>query len=104
MYAGKKVSQRGVKAIVFDSGFSNIRMLALGLAKQRTGFPNMLIEPALALVSDQVKERVSQLDIHSIDLAKVIHTIYTPCFFVTSTEDTFVKSEQVEQLHARYNG
>lgn len=33
IYAGKRVKQRGVKAIVFDSGFSNLNFLVKNLAK-----------------------------------------------------------------------
>jgi len=65
--------------------------------------PNMLIEPALYLVNDQVRERVN-VDIQSIDLAKTIHSIYVPIHFVCSKEDTFVKSDHSERLYDRYNG
>lgn len=65
--------------------------------------PNVLIEPALSLINDQVRERV-QLDVQAIDLSKSIHNIYAPIYFVCSKEDSFVPCEHSEQLHARYNG
>ncbi|EAR95809.2 alpha/beta hydrolase family protein (macronuclear) [Tetrahymena thermophila SB210] len=102
MYLSKRQTQR-VKGIVFDSGFANLNFLALDVARQKTGMPNLVLDIAISQVRDQVKERVP-IDIQEIDLTKVITNIYIPCYFICSKEDTFVKCEHSEQLYARYNG
>ena len=52
LYTSKNSQKKPLKGIVFDSGFSNLNFLAMDLAKQKTGMPNLIIEPALSLISD----------------------------------------------------
>ncbi|EGR31913.1 hypothetical protein IMG5_099930 [Ichthyophthirius multifiliis] len=104
IYLSKNNSfKKFIKCLIFDSGFANLNQLVLDLAKQKTKIPSFLIDTALSFVKNQIKQK-SNLDFNSLDLTKIIHDIYIPCYFICSKEDTFVKSLHIEELHARYNG
>ena len=53
--------------------------------------------------SETIKEKCN-LNIKKIDLTKIIHDFYIPCYFICSKEDTFIKCEHTEHLYMRYNG
>lgn len=90
-----------INGIVVDSPFSSLYKLALELGEEKTAIPGILLPPMLKIVEQTIKEKAG-FDFKSLEIANCVKNSTVPCIFITSKDDTFVKSKHVEDLYEAY--
>lgn len=92
-----------ISCMLCDSPFSDLRKLALDYAKEHSKVPSFLIKGALTFVKRSIKKRAN-FNIKDLDQTKLVKKCLMPVIFVTSKEDSFVKSWHIEKLFDLYAG
>ena len=96
-------TDKRIKCIVVDSPFSDFRLLAKEICKSNVNIPSLLIEGAISIIGNTVKNK-NGMDINDIKPINSVKNCFIPAFFVHAIDDTFVKFEHSEKLINNYAG
>jgi len=55
------------------------------------------------IIKDKVKEKAN-FDLDEIDTEKAVKKLTIPIIFITSKQDTLIKSDNIEKLYEKYWG
>ena len=93
-----------ISAIVWDSGFSNLNLLAEEISVLKTGLPKFIIKGILSLIKKTIFKKI-QVKFEDLCLKKNLDKVEKiPIVFLASREDTFVKFHHTENLFEDYKG
>lgn len=91
--------QPDLDALVIDSAYSNLKTLALDVARKAAArLPSFVAAVALRSVRDSVVRRAG-FDIFDVDALKHVTDCTVPTFFICAADDTFVEPYHTAQLH-----
>ena len=96
-------TDKRIKCIAVDSPFSDFRLLAKEICKSNINIPSLLIEGAISIIGNTVKNK-NGMDINDIKPINSVKKCDIPAFFVHAIDDTFVKYEHSEKLINNYAG
>lgn len=96
-------NDKKINGLIIDSPFSSLHKLALEMGEEKTSIPGILLPPILKIVEQTIKEK-GGFEFKSLELVNYARNSNVPCVFITSKEDSFVKSQHVEKLHDLYAG
>ena len=96
-------TDKRIKCIVVDSPFSDFRLLAKEICKSNVNIPSLLIEGAISIIGNTVKNK-NGMDINDIKPINSVKNCFIPAFFVHAIDDSFVKYEHSEKLINNYAG
>jgi dipeptidyl aminopeptidase/acylaminoacyl peptidase len=92
-----------IKAICFDSPFSDFTKLARELCKKQVNLPNFLIDMALSFIKGSIKSR-NELDIYELTPITYAPKTNTPGFFVHAMNDELIHLDHSLNLFEVYGG
>jgi len=92
-----------VKAVCFDSPYSDFPKLAIEICKKQINIPNFIIKTALSFVRGSIKSR-NDLDIYQLTPIVYAPKIKTPGFFVHAMNDELIPLEHSLNLFEAYGG
>lgn len=97
-----------VDAMVLDSPFASLRMLAEELvaratANSRYKVPSFAVTAILRLVRSSILKR-AKVDINDIAAIDHVSHMYVPALFCAVRGDSFISNAHSERLHAKYAG
>lgn len=95
-------------ALVLDSPFASLRMLAEELVQRATSgssvkIPNFAIATMLRLVRSTIRQR-ADADINEIAAIDHVAKMYVPALFCVVRADSFISNHHSDLLHANYAG
>jgi pimeloyl-ACP methyl ester carboxylesterase len=96
-------SDNRIKAICMDSPFGDFKLLATELCLKHVTLPNFVIDGAMGLVKNTIKEK-SGLEIDKLQPQLYASKTKIPAFFVHAVNDELINLEQTIQLYEKYNG
>lgn len=96
-------TDRRIQGLIADSPFSSLYKLALELGEEKTSIPALLLPPMLKIVEQTIKEKAG-FEFKALDMLGFVQTTNVPGIFITSKEDSFVRSKHVEDLYEAYSG
>ncbi len=101
LHVGTK--EKDLFAMICDSPFLKLNRLASEFAKENKNISSFFSSIILNFVKKSIKKRAN-FNIEALDQSLVINQCKMPICFVTSKDDNFVKSYNVEELHNSYKG
>lgn len=104
LLAAQPEAAKSVTAIVLDSPFSDLWVLAIELVKsQNLNIPSIATSVAHVLIRNSVKS-YTKVDIENLAPVKVVCNARVPALFCAARGDGFVKPFHSERLHKAYGG
>ncbi|CAE7763223.1 yqkD, partial [Symbiodinium necroappetens] len=89
----------GISALVLDSPFSNLPMVAQELVQSQVGLPDFLVSLALSRVRTEIQER-AHFDIQELLPIRSAPRARSPALFAVADDDDFVLPHHTHDLHA----
>ncbi|CAE7038773.1 yqkD [Symbiodinium natans] len=89
----------GISALVLDSPFSNLPMVAQELVQSQVGLPEFLVTLALSHVRSEIQER-AHFDIQELQPIRSAPRARSPALFAVAEDDDFVLPHHTRDLHA----
>ena len=100
MYGSKDLSIAG---LVLDSPFSSLKILIDELARERVNLPNFIINQALKLIKEIIKEKAN-FNMDDIEPINYAGKCFIPAYFCHAKGDTFVNIHHCKDLYNLYAG
>ena len=100
MYGSKDLSIAG---LVLDSPFSSLKILIDELARDRVNLPNFIINQALKLIKEIIKEKAN-FNLDDIEPIEYAGKCFIPAYFCHAKNDTFVDIHHCKDLYKIYAG
>ena len=100
MYGSKDLSIAG---LVLDSPFSSLKILIDELARERVNLPNFIINQALKLIKEIIKEKAN-FNMDDIEPINYAGKCFIPAYFCHAKGDTFVNIHHCKDLYKLYAG
>ena len=100
MYGSKDLSIAG---LVLDSPFSSLKILIDELARERVNLPNFIINQALKLIKEIIKEKAN-FNLDDIEPINYAGKCFIPAYFCHAKSDTFVNIHHCKDLYNVYPG
>lgn len=87
-----------LSCIAVDSPFCNLNKLAEDVAISKTKLPGFVIKGALSFVKSTILKK-TKFNMNSLNPEKIVDKCHSPCLFVGSQQDSFVRFWHIETLH-----
>lgn len=100
MYGSKDPSIAG---LVLDSPFSSLKILIDELARERVNLPNFIINQAIKLIKEIIKEKAN-FNLDDIEPINYAGKCFIPAYFCHAKGDTFVDIHHCKDLYKLYAG
>jgi hypothetical protein len=97
------MNREPIKMAVFDSPFSSLKKLFLEIGKQRTNFPEILLNVVYKYIKPVILSK-ADFDIDEMDLEEIVSNISSPGIFIASKQDSLIPFEQIDHVFNNYNG
>jgi len=92
-----------ISVLVLDSPFYSLKLLIEELTKKRVKLADFVIQYAIGIVSDSVKER-AKFDIKNLETSYYATRCFMPAMFCVAKDDDFVDPHHTKDLYKLYQG
>lgn len=92
-----------ISVLVLDSPFYSLKLLIEELTKKRVQLADFVIQTAIDIVSDSIKER-AKFDIKNLETSYYAQRCFMPAMFCVAKDDDFVDPHHTKDLYKLYQG
>ena len=87
----QRLVKKEVIAVILDSCFRSFSKLVVEIGNKYSDYPELLIKAGYFFVKGTLEEKGS-FKVNDLELTDIVHNLNVPALFLTSKEDTTVKS------------
>jgi hypothetical protein len=97
------MNKEPIKVAILDSPFASLRRLFLEIGKQRTNFPEIVLNMVYKYLKPVIISK-ADFNIDEVDLEETLKEVACPGIFLASKQDSLIPFEQIDSVFNSYKG